>query len=135
MHDEIRTLALRIGEAAISKPALAAEIARRSERLDHLHDLQSHFDTIRTVSSQIKASGAPQWAQQLLSNPPGVIDHLRSEEHTSELQSLMRISYAHFCLKNKKNSTNPTTTSFVKRRNSNKCNKVNKTKTHEEDIP
>src|SRR3546814_3584090 len=32
----------------------------------------------------------------------------RSEEHTSELQSLMRISYAVFCLKNKK--TKMTTT-------------------------
>src|SRR3546814_9000533 len=31
----------------------------------------------------------------------------RSEEHTSELQSLMRISYAVFCLK-KKNKTNKT---------------------------
>src|SRR3546814_2960063 len=31
---------------------------------------------------------------------------LRSEEHTSELQSLMRISYAVFCLKKKKNNTN-----------------------------
>src|SRR3546814_8130126 len=30
----------------------------------------------------------------------------RSEEHTSELQSLMRISYAVFCLKKKKNNTN-----------------------------
>src|SRR3546814_1629516 len=30
----------------------------------------------------------------------------RSEEHTSELQSLMRISYAVFCLKEKKNSYN-----------------------------
>src|SRR3546814_1306415 len=29
----------------------------------------------------------------------------RSEEHTSELQSLMRISYAVFCLKKKKNTT------------------------------
>src|SRR3546814_1023558 len=29
----------------------------------------------------------------------------RSEEHTSELQSLMRISYAVFCLKKKKNNT------------------------------
>src|SRR3546814_7064684 len=28
--------------------------------------------------------------------------HTRSEEHTSELQSLMRISYAVFCLKQKK---------------------------------
>src|SRR3546814_2575330 len=38
-----------------------------------------------------------------------VIDSLageadRSEEHTSELQSLMRISYAVFCLKQKKNT-------------------------------
>src|SRR3546814_1543665 len=30
----------------------------------------------------------------------------RSEEHTSELQSLMRISYAVFCLKKKKNTIN-----------------------------
>src|SRR3546814_4008850 len=32
---------------------------------------------------------------------PGIADD-RSEEHTSELQSLMRISYAVFCLKKKK---------------------------------
>src|SRR3546814_5072294 len=32
----------------------------------------------------------------------------RSEEHTSELQSLMRISYAVFCLKNKKHKSNST---------------------------
>src|SRR3546814_1915792 len=32
----------------------------------------------------------------------------RSEEHTSELQSLMRISYAVFCLKKKKNTKNLT---------------------------
>src|SRR3546814_8849178 len=32
-------------------------------------------------------------------------DAERSEEHTSELQSLMRISYAVFCLKNKKITT------------------------------
>src|SRR3546814_5341126 len=31
-----------------------------------------------------------------------LITHGRSEEHTSELQSLMRISYAVFCLKKKK---------------------------------
>src|SRR3546814_2884933 len=33
------------------------------------------------------------------------IDHRRSEEHTSELQSLMRISYAVFCWKKKNRST------------------------------
>src|SRR3546814_3151994 len=32
----------------------------------------------------------------------------RSEEHTSELQSLMRISYAVFCLKKKNNTLKPT---------------------------
>src|SRR3546814_2853084 len=33
----------------------------------------------------------------------GAAEARRSEEHTSELQSLMRISYAVFCLKKKKN--------------------------------
>src|SRR3546814_1424503 len=33
-----------------------------------------------------------------------IADQARSEEHTSELQSLMRISYAVFCLKKKKNT-------------------------------
>src|SRR3546814_7109091 len=33
------------------------------------------------------------------------IEGIRSEEHTSELQSLMRISYAVFCLKKQKNVT------------------------------
>src|SRR3546814_6735739 len=32
---------------------------------------------------------------------------IRSEEHTSELQSLMRISYAVFCLKKKKHKSQP----------------------------
>src|SRR3546814_10059905 len=31
-----------------------------------------------------------------------ILEQVRSEEHTSELQSLMRISYAGFCLKKKK---------------------------------
>src|SRR3546814_8499753 len=35
---------------------------------------------------------------------------IRSEEHTSELQSLMRISYAVFCLKKKKNNQKRTRT-------------------------
>src|SRR3546814_3065306 len=34
---------------------------------------------------------------------PALLDEDRSEEHTSELQSLMRISYAVFCLKKKNN--------------------------------
>src|SRR3546814_5757559 len=37
---------------------------------------------------------------------PGAVRHVRSEEHTSELQSLMRISSAVFCLKKKKKHSN-----------------------------
>src|SRR3546814_3205244 len=38
----------------------------------------------------------------------------RSEEHPSELQSLMRISYAVFCLKKKKNNTRNQHTTAIK---------------------
>src|SRR3546814_1611088 len=41
-------------------------------------------------------------AQQLRTRSDRVKRGTRSEEHTSELQSLMRISYAVFCLKKKK---------------------------------
>src|SRR3546814_7146373 len=59
--------------------------------------------THRTVSAGLLVSG------RALCVPSGQADvgalwrrPLRSEEHTSELQSLMRISYAVFCLKKKK---------------------------------
>src|SRR3546814_10313250 len=45
--------------------------------------------------AQAQAGGSPQLTQAI-----------RSEEHTSELQSLMRISYAVFCLKKKKTTLN-----------------------------
>src|SRR3546814_4928930 len=62
----------------------------------------------------------------------------RSEEHTSELQSLMSISYAVFCLKNKKsNTTKIKGTNTINRRtidrvkeetqhNKHKCTKISK---------
>src|SRR3546814_6865115 len=45
--------------------------------------------------------------------PPSSRSSTRSEEHTSELQSLMRTSYAVFCL-NKKNDKHPTQTNQSK---------------------
>src|SRR3546814_7761332 len=56
----------------------------------------------------------------------------RSEEHTSELQSLMRISYAVFCLKNKTKKTNTTqhTKSYCTNKNTN--NKQNNIHTNTE---
>src|SRR3546814_10015980 len=44
----------------------------------------------------VDTAGRAATADQRMANPD------RSEEHTSELQSLMRISYAVFCLKKKK---------------------------------
>src|SRR3546814_5223021 len=52
------------------------------------------------------AAGARQTADRRGRVRPGSGPR-RSEEHTSELQSLMRISYAVFCLKKKKNEPTP----------------------------
>src|SRR3546814_5448945 len=57
----------------------------------------------------------PDAARDMLAQPAHVFAVLaerldkreRSEEHTSELQSLMRISYAVFCLKKKKQTSTP----------------------------
>src|SRR3546814_8341180 len=56
---------------------------------------------------QANVGGGAQAHLPPLSVPvPDVDPALRSEEHTSELQSLMRLSYAGFCLKKKKHKTN-----------------------------
>src|SRR3546814_4357062 len=54
---------------------------------------------IRPSASLLAASGISGVQVGIAS---GSMDSTRSEEHTSELQSLMRISYAVFCLKKKK---------------------------------
>src|SRR3546814_8216924 len=63
------------------------------------------FIMLRSVLELLEVQ--PSWATAMRQDRdrPYVLDYpLRSEEHTSELQSLMRISYAVFCLK-KKNKT------------------------------
>src|SRR3546814_5068897 len=55
-------------------------------------------------------TGKPRWHFQAVKKDVWDYDfgaQARSEEHTSELQSLMRISYAVFCLKNKKTRNHP----------------------------
>src|SRR3546814_7052410 len=56
------------------------------------------------LSEENDFSGAPQDIMGLLMVVAGGWG-MRSEEHTSELQSLMRISYAVFCLKKKNKKT------------------------------
>src|SRR3546814_7789692 len=59
-------------------------------------------DTFRRLprpSSPLTAKASTVCAYSLDHIPPSRLGITRSEEHTSELQSLMRISYAVFCLK------------------------------------
>src|SRR3546814_5722773 len=59
-------------------------------------------ETVRETGTSVN-SEASVGEELRASPPPSAGDPLpRSEEHTSELQSLMRISYAVFCLKKKK---------------------------------
>src|SRR3546814_7915341 len=61
----------------------------------------------RGLAEQIAESRAERWRAEnaeALASSNRYVERNRSEEHTSELQSLMRISYAVFCLKKKKNN-------------------------------
>src|SRR3546814_7605334 len=68
------------------------------------------------IMNQARANTADITEAQIVIIPPPLIQgigsaggyRMRSEEHTSELQSLMRISYAVFCLKKKNNRNQKT---------------------------
>src|SRR3546814_6205703 len=78
-------------EVAVAAPCAAGDQAYRRRRpvpVDGADAAQLHGGPLRGKQG---AHGAPVRVQP------------RSEEHTSELQSLMRISYAVFCLKKNKN--------------------------------
>src|SRR3546814_7881682 len=84
----------------------------RSTRTDTLFPYTTLFRSIDpqhapSLAAQARGDGDPQGAQGAChgaEGPDGAAQgrRARSEEHTSELQSLMRISYAVFCLKKKK---------------------------------
>src|SRR3546814_8744950 len=60
---------------------------------------------VRLVSSGTEATMSAIRVARGFTGRPKVVKFARSEEHTSELQSLMRISYAVFCLKKKNKQT------------------------------
>src|SRR3546814_1043730 len=66
-----------------------------------------HCCTISAGTRRPKYSLTTDWRRPTVA-PTSPTRHCRSEEHTSELQSLMRISYAVFCLKKKKKHPNRT---------------------------
>src|SRR3546814_9748474 len=62
-----------------------------------------HSSCFETLAEPVLGPASPfETALRASSEFVNLFDFLRSEEHTSELQSLMRISYAVFCFKNKK---------------------------------
>src|SRR3546814_9979321 len=71
--------------------------------LDHVAASAQHQHPAATALAQPVAAQAPAVGRGPVIEPP--VHRPRSEEHTSELQSLMRISYAVFCLKKKKKKT------------------------------
>src|SRR3546814_3831819 len=94
-------------EDAVSLAVLALDRDRRGGRVGRAAELEA-----RNVELFVEVKG-----EELIAEPAAVVRcdadflrervearHIRSEEHTSELQLLMRISYAVFCLTNKKNT-------------------------------
>src|SRR3546814_2747474 len=83
----------------------------RSNTVDHNLSVDASIAGVGVIAADAMASSFSCVEDDLFDGVrihfPEVIDHgarrHRSEEHTSELQSLMRISYAVFCLKKKKN--------------------------------
>src|SRR3546814_4460887 len=88
-----------------AEPEVLVEAAQRSRLARHVrHDRAGSLPTQRRVSDHraLELSGQSDlWTVGI-----------RSEEHTSELQSLMRISYAVFCLKKKNKQHNITRTTI-----------------------
>src|SRR3546814_964486 len=62
------------------------------------------LDRIGALTARPEAAGEPDESVRLLRRLRAGANIARSEENTSELQSLMRISYAVFCLHKKKNT-------------------------------
>src|SRR3546814_1952406 len=84
------------------------EPARQADaRPDHV-EIAGRGEVVRADGGRLRRVGPGQWSRS-------VRIAKRPEEHTSELQSLMRISYAVFCLKNKIHKVIATYQAAVKR--------------------
>src|SRR3546814_4371785 len=105
--------------ALLLKPSPFADVVQLVEALAQRRHLRR--DRFRRVGGERALHEAGEFRHAVLADAPAHqlrradpeavhVSRDRSEEHTSELQSLMRISYAVFCLK-KKNTKLPTPSS------------------------
>src|SRR3546814_8859562 len=97
-------------EAYQKEQATLADAVKQS-REQEMQDLNQRIDQFQLKSQQDMQKKREELMSPILEKVQAAIKTVadannytyRSEEHTSELQSLMRISYAVFCLKKKKN--------------------------------
>src|SRR3546814_3469012 len=95
LHDALPSFAAILDVLAAAPPEAA--ILARCADIDRLFAA----DTVEEIFAALAADGGD-WAAGQRAILETKSPQTRSEEHTSELQSLMRISYAVFCLKKKK---------------------------------
>src|SRR3546814_7920061 len=81
---------------------LAPIWVRKTPRKEAEETARYYLDRVKIPEQAEKYPGQLSGGQQ---QRVAIARSLRSEEHTSELQSLMRISYAVFCLKKKTRNT------------------------------
>src|SRR3546814_1562815 len=97
------TLAPRAGMVAAVPPLRERPLANMKDM--GMGDMDMSGDSMAGMDHSGMAMGAESGAAAMEmpagESMPGMEMPARSEEHTSELQSLMRISYAVFCLKKK----------------------------------
>src|SRR3546814_1586336 len=91
-------------DGKLPDPAVWAEnwtrIAERSQKLLSEFASNQQNETTPANPDPLNLTGAfMAMTANLMADPERLVEAQRSEEHTSELQSLMRHSYAVFCLK------------------------------------
>src|SRR3546814_8902493 len=90
-------------DASVSRRAAASKTRSRSPGSVSI-TMRSAVSRSASGMGTDRADGSGEFAAARDALAAAVVDH-RSEEHTSELQSLLRSSYAVFCLKKKIQST------------------------------
>src|SRR3546814_4815243 len=111
LDGRLRRIGMEKNAARTGQLADGGDVVDSADLVVHVHDrhknsvvAQRSFDHRRrddAILARLEIRNLEAFALELAS---GIQYRLRSEEHTSELQSLMRISYAGFCLKKKKNN-------------------------------
>src|SRR3546814_1678057 len=96
-------LSVRAGFDAIAQ-RLPEALSMAAENAPGSCVVAGPFDAIEAFQAQLEADGIA--CRALRTSHAFHSAMMRSEEHTSELQSLMRISYAVFCLKKKNKKHN-----------------------------